>query len=141
MWKDKYKIGVETIDEQHQELFRRVEDFIKTFRGEGSWDDRLEKVKETLDFMSAYVVTHFDDEEAYQKTISYPKYEEHLQLHGRFKAEVGKYVDKFNSEGFDEELVQEFGGKLMTWLIYHVAGADQEIGKYAESLGGGNNES
>ncbi|HHX18374.1 MAG TPA: hemerythrin, partial [Clostridium sp.] len=26
MWKDKYKIGVELIDKQHEELFRRVSD-------------------------------------------------------------------------------------------------------------------
>ncbi len=137
MWKEKYKIGVERIDQQHEELFRRVEDFIKSVRSEGEWELKQEKVKETLEFMSMYVVTHFADEEKYQQEIHYPGYEEHLQLHIRFKEEVGKYVARFNDTGFDEELVQEFGGKLMAWLIYHVAGADQKIGAYAARLGGG----
>lgn len=141
MWKDKYKIGVEKIDEQHRELFRRVEDFIKTVRSEGIWEEKQQKVQETLEFMSGYVVSHFADEEAYQQEINFPEYEEHRQLHERFKTEVGKYVDRFAEEGFDEELVQEFSGKLMTWLIYHVAGVDQNIGTYAAGQGGAENES
>ncbi len=141
MWKEKYRIGVEKIDEQHLELFHRVEDFIKTVRSEGAWEGKIQKVKETLEFMSAYVVTHFDDEEEYHKQINFPESKEHKQLHERFKAEVGIYVTKFAEEGYDEELVQEFGGKLMTWLIYHVAGADQKIGEYAAGLGGVKNES
>jgi len=34
MWKDKYKIGVEAIDQQHEELFRRVSNFNQTIRNE-----------------------------------------------------------------------------------------------------------
>lgn len=136
MWKEKYRIGVEEIDNQHQELFNRVSDFIKTVRSEGDWEDKLEKVKETLDFMKDYVVTHFDSEEEFQKKINYPYQEEHKQVHERFKGEIGKFADKFEKEGYDEELLQEFSGKLMTWLIYHVAGDDQKLGEFVESQGG-----
>ncbi len=48
MWKDKYKINVPLIDEQHEELFARVSSFIKTVQGEGKWEDKRDKVKETL---------------------------------------------------------------------------------------------
>ncbi|HQD42216.1 MAG TPA: hemerythrin family protein [Bacillota bacterium] len=130
MWKEKYKIGVELIDGQHRELFRRVSDFVKTVQSEDKWDEKLSKVKETLEFMKAYVITHFDDEEAYQKEIGYPEYERHRQIHQRFKDEVQKYAEKFQEESYSEETVQEFGGKLMAWLINHVAGEDQKIGDF-----------
>ena len=70
MWKDKYKIGVELIDKQHEELFRRVSDFTRTIRGEEDWNARLDKVKETMLFMKDYVIDHFNEEEIYQEQIN-----------------------------------------------------------------------
>ena len=45
-------------------------------------------------------------------------------------------VKIFEKEGFNEEKIQEFGGKLMAWLIMHVGKMDQMIGEYAKSKGG-----
>ncbi len=136
MWKDKFKIGVELIDNQHKELFRRVSDFTQTIRNEENWEDKLDKVKETMTFMKEYVVEHFDAEEAYQEEINYPDIENHKQAHARFKEGINGYVKIFEEEGFTEDKIQEFGGRLMTWLIVHVGKMDQEIGEYVRSKGG-----
>lgn len=136
MWKEKFRIGVARIDEQHKELFRRVADFIQSVQGKGEWEKKLDKVKETLEFMKDYVIVHFNDEEDYQLKVNYPEYAAHKQTHERFKAEIDKYAQKFEDSGYSEETVQEFGGKLMTWLIYHVAGDDQKIGEYVISQEG-----
>jgi len=93
-------------------------------------------VKETMDFMKEYVVYHFDDEEAYQARIGYPGIEDHKIAHFKFKEGINHYVKIFEEEGFTEEKIQEFGGKLMTWLIMHVGKMDQMIGEYAKSKGG-----
>ena len=135
MWKEIYRIGVDKVDAQHQELFRRVADFLMAIKGGGGWEKKVEKVKETMVFMQNYVVEHFTDEETYQKEINYPGYEKHCQIHEEFKAEVNKYALKFAESGYNEEIAQEFGGKLMTWLIYHVAMEDQKIGEYVRREG------
>lgn len=67
MWKEKYKIGITLIDEQHKELFDRVEKFLTLLRKDGDWQEKLPEIKKTLLFMQNYVVVHFDTEEAYQK--------------------------------------------------------------------------
>lgn len=136
MWKEKYKVGVELIDEQHKELFQRVSHFTQTIRSEEDWEKKLDKVKETMDFMKDYVVVHFNEEEAYQEKINYPDIEEHKKAHASFKEGVNNYVKIFETEGFTEEKIQEFGGKLMTWLIMHVGKMDQKIGEYVNSQGG-----
>lgn len=138
MWKEKYKIGVPLIDQQHEELFKRVSDFIQTVRKEGSWETKLGKVKENMAFMQEYVVVHFDAEEAYQEKINYPDLENHKQVHAKFKDAVNGYVKRLDQEGYSEELVQEFSGKLMAWLIMHVAAMDQKLGEYVEGQGGQN---
>ncbi|WP_434064305.1 bacteriohemerythrin [Proteinivorax tanatarense] len=136
MWKDKYKVGVEKVDNQHQELFSRVTDFVSTVRKDGDWEDKLEKVKSTMSFMQEYVVVHFDDEERYMKEINFPEYKEHVKIHEEFKNEVNQFAEKFEKEGFKEDLVQSFAGKLMAWLINHVASHDQKIADYANIKGG-----
>lgn len=136
MWKDKYKIGIDEIDKQHEELFGRVSDFNQAIRSDEDWETRVNKVKETMAFMKDYIITHFNEEEAYQEEINYPYLEEHRDAHIKFKESVNNYVKIFEEEGFTEEKIQEFGGKLMTWLIMHVGNMDQKIGEYVKSKGG-----
>ncbi|NMB00787.1 MAG: hemerythrin family protein [Firmicutes bacterium] len=136
MWKEHYRVGSELIDYQHQELFSRVSNFIRVVQGEGSWEERVQEVQSTLEFMQHYVIIHFADEENLQREIGYPGLEKHAAIHQAFKEEIQRFADKVAQEGFDEETVQEFGAKVMTWLIMHVGREDQKIGEFIRSQGG-----
>lgn len=131
MWKERYEIGVERIDEQHRELFQRVEEFLKaTNDPKKNWDEKVEKVKETMNFMGEYVNYHFDDEEKLQEELGYPNLAEHKEAHRKFKKGIKEYIEKLEADDYSEDLVQEFGGKIMTWLIMHVGDVDQKLGDY-----------
>ena len=134
MWKDKYELGVERIDEQHKELFDRLSNFIRVVQNENEWDEKIDEVKETLNFLQEYVVYHFDDEEEFQEKINYPDIENHKKEHARFKQGINDYVDLFDQGGFTEEKIQELSARVMTWLIMHVGKIDQKLGEYARSL-------
>lgn len=134
IWRDEYKIGVELVDEQHQELFKRLGDFIQTVRSDKEKSEKKEEVEKTLNFMGEYVVTHFDAEEALQKKYNYPDYENHHQIHEDFKAEVAEFQKEYKENEYDEDFVLEFSGRLLTWLINHVASTDQDIGKHINSV-------
>ena len=136
MWKEHYRVGSDLIDTQHQELFKRVSKFIQVVQGDGPWEERLEQVKETLIFMQHYVIIHFADEEELQREIGYPELAKHTQIHEDFKAEIREFAQTVQREGFDEEKVQEFSAKVMTWLIMHVGREDQKIGEFLRSRGG-----
>ncbi len=132
IWKEKYKLGVPQIDGQHQELFRRVTDFVETVRKPVPWEEKVEKVNQTLAFMKDYVVTHFHDEEAYQKKIGYPQLEAHTKIHNDMVAYVVDIARQYEEQGYQEQLIQQFAGKLLAWLINHVASEDQKIADYAK---------
>ncbi|KOA18648.1 bacteriohemerythrin [Clostridium homopropionicum DSM 5847] len=136
MWKDKYKVGVSLIDTQHEELFKRVSEFIEAVQSNDNWEAKLDKVKETMVFMQEYVVIHFNAEEAYQEKINYPDIENHKKIHRDFKKMITDYIAVLKQNGYPEKIVQELGGKLMAWLIMHVAKTDQQIGEYVKSQGG-----
>jgi hemerythrin len=139
LWKDKYELGVSQIDAQHKELFRRVESFMQTLRSAGNWEEKVPKLNETLEFMKTYVVEHFRDEEEYQKSICYPGYEAHKQIHTGMVNYVLEVSKQYEDSNFNEQLMQQFGGKLLAWLINHVAAEDQRIADYAIKKGVGGN--
>lgn len=130
IWEDKYRLGVAEIDKQHMELFRRVNDFVVTLRSKGSWQEKVDKVNDTLQFMQEYVVIHFKAEEAYQLKIGYTGYEHHKKLHDDMVAYVTEVAEEYEREGYKEELIQRFAGKLLAWLINHVVAEDLKIAQY-----------
>lgn len=127
IWRDEYKIGVEMIDQQHQELFKRLGNFIQTVRSNKEKSIKKKEVEKTLNFMSEYVVTHFEAEETIQQKYDYPDFENHHQIHEDFKAEISEFQKKYQKLEYDENFVLEFSGRLLTWLINHVASTDQDI--------------
>ncbi|NLM97463.1 MAG: hemerythrin family protein [Halanaerobiaceae bacterium] len=132
IWKEKYRIGVELIDRQHRELFERVNGFIKVVRSGQSMEEKLEEIEKTFSFMGEYVVVHFESEEAVQRKYEFPEYERHKKIHDDFRNDVKKFKSKFENDKYNEELVQEFSGRLLTWLINHVTGEDQKISEYVK---------
>lgn len=93
------------------------------------------EVNDTLAFMQEYVVTHFKAEEAYQIKIGYPEYEEHKKLHDDMVQYVNNVAELYKKEGYKEVHMQQFAGKLLAWLINHVASVDLKIADYAKMRG------
>ncbi len=140
LWKDKYELGVPLIDTQHKELFRRVESFMQVLRAEDNWDEKIPQLNETLEFMKRYVVEHFRAEEEYQQSINYPGYEAHKEVHNGMVDYVKEVSKQYENSNYDEQLMQQFGGRLLAWLINHVAAEDQRIADYALKKGVNGND-
>lgn len=135
IWQESYKIGVEEVDKQHKELFKRLNEFIQTVRSnESNQEEKKQKVKNTLEFMGDYVDEHFSDEEELQKKYNYPHYEKHHEIHEKFKAEIREFAEEFSENEYDEDFAMEFSGRLLTWLINHVADTDQKIGEHINKV-------
>lgn len=123
MWKDTYKLGIETIDAQHRELFGMAGRLLHAVEdGKGA-----QEVGQAVAFLKEYVVKHFRDEEAYQASIQYKGLAEHRALHQGFARKVSKYEQKLEGSGYDDRVVKDFTGLVAAWLIYHVMDADQKI--------------
>lgn len=133
LWKEKYKLGVKTIDDQHRELFDRVGAFVETVRKPVEWSEKVDAVNETLAFMKDYVVSHFRDEEAYQREVGYPGRAGHARIHQEMVAYVAAVSEEFENNGYSQALMQHFSGRLLAWLINHVASEDQKIADFVAS--------
>ena len=135
MWNDSLKIGVENIDRQHETLFAKVDELIDEMIDLNNGECQRDKIISTILFLKDYAVTHFADEEAYQLSISDPRYEKHKKQHESFIATVLKHEAKLVASDFAHNDVSKFTSTLLAWLIHHVSDVDQKIGKAVEDAG------
>lgn len=125
-WNKELEIGVEEIDSQHKELFRRCAGLLDACtHGKGKED-----IETVFQFLSDYVQTHFADEERLQKQNGYPKYALHHLYHERFIFELAELEEQFRMKGASVSLILQINRKLVDWLIDHIGGMDKEFGTY-----------
>ena len=128
-WRQDYSIGVNKIDEQHQELFR-----IFNTLGDALWDGKgKDVIGETLTFLTKYTVEHFETEEKYMKETSYPAFDEHKKAHNDFVQEVKQFVHQFDTQDLAMSNTIGIFSRLGDWTREHVRGLDQELGHYLTS--------
>ena len=89
--------------------------------------------------MKRYVVEHFHDEEEYQRSIDYPGYEYHKEIHNGMSIMCRRFQGSTKSPvimGADAAVRRP----VLAWLINHVAAEDQRIADHARKRGEGGNE-
>ncbi|MDR3165543.1 MAG: bacteriohemerythrin [Synergistaceae bacterium] len=126
MWKEEYRLGVETIDNQHQQLFEMVDSLLQVIDDSKHGDYRKE-CADAISFLYDYTVKHFQSEEEYQASIGYADIEAHKLQHKRFVMTVDNFAKRMIESDYDMKVVRAFSGSLVAWLNYHVAETDQKI--------------
>ncbi len=85
-WSKNLKVGHKDIDEQHQGLFKRFDEFIEATLQDKEGD----KVKSLISFLMEYTEKHFTYEEAYYSRKHYPKISAHRKAHETFTNNLKK---------------------------------------------------
>jgi hemerythrin len=125
-WRDSYNIGVGEVDQQHQELVAKLNEFLDAcIKQQGK-----EKIIETLSFLKAYTVKHFKDEEAIMQKHNYPEYVEHKQEHDAFIASVVELENSILNQGPTILTTLKLNRTLTDWLLTHISKNDIKIGEY-----------
>jgi hemerythrin len=124
-WTPSLAVGVDTIDAQHRELFRRAEQLISALRA----GDRGEVVP-VLAYLEEYAVHHFAVEERLMAEIGYPGLAEHAAAHRAFRAEYAQMVERFERSGATAYVALTVHNWLSDWLRKHLGGIDLELGKF-----------
>lgn len=125
LWKDAYRIGNDVIDEQHEELFHRIEKLLMMARS-ADLEENRKQCEHMLDYLVEYTDFHFNSEEALQNSKDYVDYEQHKKIHQEFRNTVLVYRQRIRQD-FSAAMLKRFLGTLLTWLTVHVQGCDQKI--------------
>ncbi|MEE1073315.1 MAG: bacteriohemerythrin [Cellulosilyticum sp.] len=123
-WDERYRLGIDIIDEQHKKLFEiagEAEHIMKMPEHLDKYDEIVDIVNQLRD----YVRYHFEQEEKMLFEIKYKKLFAHKVAHDDFieyiySQDLGE-VDKNQTEG-SLRLVNT----LIDWLVEHVLQRDRE---------------
>jgi hemerythrin len=129
-WSSNLATGVTEIDNQHKEIFNRV-NRLSAACSEGKGK---EEVLRLLLFLEDYIKEHFAAEERLQ-LHGYPDYAAHKSQHTRFIADVARLTTAFREEGATLTLVIMTNKTLVSWLIQHIGKTDMELAKYLREQG------
>lgn len=117
---------VPEIDEQHKELFNRI----AAVESIGEESLTKEKAEETLDFLNAYVVKHFADEEKLMLESGYPQLDWHHTWHQGYIAECKKLKEEYAINGLSEQFALTLNESVVKWFVKHVKVVDVNLGKH-----------
>ncbi len=125
-WRETYNIGVDEVDQQHQELVVKLNEFLDAcIQQKGK-----EKIMETLAFLRDYTVEHFRSEEEIMLKYNYPEYAEHKKDHDEFVASVLELEASIQTQGATVVTTLKLNRTLTDWLLSHISKSDMKIGQF-----------
>jgi len=125
-WDPTLVLGVPEIDEQHRELFRRLDSLLEAIRAGQS---RTE-VGHTLAFLSDYASHHFSAEETLMRDRAYPGMADHQAEHRTFAAELRALQAEYQRDGATASLIIRVNTQLTGWLRTHVYRTDRALADF-----------
>ena len=125
-WTSALSIGVNDIDNQHKELFQRINSLVDAIdEKRGS-----EEVSETFIFLQEYVFQHFTAEQNLMLSRHYPESDEHMLLHNGFIRDIYLLQDQYEKDGATPELLSTVKSKVSEWFLDHVTIKDKALGLF-----------
>lgn len=125
-WTKDLAVGVETIDDQHRELFDTAAGLIEGVdRGGGTAE-----AAKTIVFLEEYVLNHFAVEELYMKRYYYPAFPSHKAEHTAFIGDFYDLREAMDRDGATAELAVRLAEWLGGWLVEHIGRQDKALGTF-----------
>ncbi len=119
-WKDSYRVDIKSIDDDHQGLFKLINQLFNAM-SHGKAKDVL---SETLTQLIDYTKTHFRREEMYFSTTNYPGFQEHKLQHELFIEKIVNLKKQFDNG--EQQISVELIKFLSDWLINHILISDKK---------------
>lgn len=117
-WNDRFNIGIESIDKAHRRLFSIVCRLIELNEDEekSRW-----ACMEAVKYFKNYAIKHFEEEEAYMKSIQYGGCAVHKRLHDDLRdKKLPALEEEMEESDYSEEAVGHFIGNSIGWLTGHI---------------------
>ena len=125
-WQERFNIGVDVIDKEHQRLFSTMSKLVEISQHEkkSQW-----ACKEAIKYFRNHSAKHFQDEEKYMLSVNYSGYKVHKRLHDNFAHKtLPALVKELEAKNYSTEAVRHFLGVCIGWLTGHTLLEDQAIG-------------
>ncbi|MEY8321546.1 response regulator [Lachnospiraceae bacterium 46-61] len=125
VWDEKYNIGVDIIDKEHQRLFRIIN---KLFAFEEEEKKSQWACLEGIKYFKEHAMKHFQDEEKYMASIDYKDFKTHKYIHTEFRENtLPALEEELKFTNYSADAIDHFLGVCTGWLIGHTLTEDMAI--------------
>ena len=125
-WNDALSTSVGEIDNQHKELFDRVNSLLAAI----SQNRGRHEMGKIIEFLTAYVVLHFGTEERYMQKFGYTDFPQHKAQHELFVRTFLRVRDRLLAGKTDPQLIEDTRQLVVDWLVNHIKLSDRALGLY-----------
>lgn len=129
-WNDRFAVGVEEIDNQHKELFNRVNSLTDAMMNKKGTDE----IAGIFKFLENYVIAHFGMEERCMSRYNYHDAAAHKIQHSEFIKAFNALKKRYEEVGASSDVVVMTNSKLGGWLRSHIPVTDKALGTFIQSL-------
>ena len=119
-WDESYTVHVESIDTQHKNMMRLIND-LHRISNEGGGDDQVEQA---LSSLLQYTKEHFKYEESFFEKYRYPFIKKHRQEHITFLSTIDQIkTELLNGQENDKKKSISI---MVSWLKNHIISEDKQ---------------
>lgn len=125
-WSDDLATGYNVIDQDHKEIFKKINEF--------QLSCRLGRATRDLDslilFLEQYILHHFVIEEGFMKRFSYEGYENHHARHDEFRTAISELRKEITQEGPGVHSAIAAHYLLGDWWRDHICKYDRHLAAF-----------
>lgn len=121
-WKDKFKTGIEEIDNQHKRLFdigSELYNLVSLDDGSDHYDEIIALLTE----LSDYTKYHFSYEEKLMEKFNYSDINSHKKEHQKFIDKLNETLAK-DIDMNQKQVVLDMIEFIISWVSSHIVGTD-----------------
>lgn len=128
-WSDRYAVGVEVIDRQHETLFRLI-DSLATGIQSGNPESTLQSV---FDELHDYARVHFETEHRLMAEHEFAEAPAHKARHRELEQSLNELVER--AKAGKPWVSLETMNFLRQWLYHHIDDTDRRFAEHLKSRG------
>ncbi len=133
-WTDKLATGINTIDKQHKELFKRINNLVLAIKQHRCKSE----IDGTIKFLEDYARIHFSEEEKHMRETNYRGLEEQREDHKRYLAALSELKEQASLprvQGSSYDLSAATNQVVVDWIVAHIMRLDMKFGEYLKQRG------
>ena len=128
-WNETLATGIATIDSQHKELFKRINNLVLAIKQHRCRSE----IDGTLKFLDDYARVHFAEEEKHMKETHYAGYDEQIEAHKKYLAALAELkaeaaLPRISGSSYD--LSATTNQVVVDWIVDHILKLDMRFGAY-----------
>ncbi len=132
-WTEDLAVGIATIDEQHQELFKRINDLLLAIREHRCRDE----IDGTIRFLDDYAKFHFSEEEKRMEDAGYRGLRQHKLRHAAYLDNIRQLKEMASlprESGMSYEISVTANQIVVDWIRAHIMKDDRLFGTHIRQL-------